>query len=121
MLLPCGLDRFRGVEYVCCPSRFQAVRLEDEIVPVAEEEETEEETKVEENEQDSRPEDSAWEQDLSPGPVTEEDRGADYQMYKDHWDDYKDMGYMGQDFYDEAVTESTTTTTTTEGTSEEVR
>uniref|UniRef100_H9GNC2 Amyloid beta like protein 1 n=1 Tax=Anolis carolinensis TaxID=28377 RepID=H9GNC2_ANOCA len=28
MLLPCGADRFRGVEYVCCPSRPPPIRLE---------------------------------------------------------------------------------------------
>uniref|UniRef100_A0A8C3STA9 Uncharacterized protein n=1 Tax=Chelydra serpentina TaxID=8475 RepID=A0A8C3STA9_CHESE len=29
MLLPCGADRFRGVEYVCCPSRPLPVQLEE--------------------------------------------------------------------------------------------
>ncbi|GCC48234.1 hypothetical protein chiPu_0032264, partial [Chiloscyllium punctatum] len=33
MLLPCGQDRFRGVEYVCCPSRFHGARFEDVMVP----------------------------------------------------------------------------------------
>lgn len=28
MLLPCGADRFRGVEYVCCPARPAPVRVE---------------------------------------------------------------------------------------------
>lgn len=23
MLLPCGIDRFRGVEFVCCPSEAE--------------------------------------------------------------------------------------------------
>ncbi|XP_041037137.1 amyloid-like protein 2 [Carcharodon carcharias] len=116
MLLPCGLDRFRGVEYVCCPSRFPGVRLEDVVAPATEEE------AEDEREDDSKSVDSAWEQDSSPMSVMEEERGADYQMYKDRWDDYRDMGYMEPDFYDEAVTETTTTTTTTtEGVSEEVR
>ncbi|XP_078063878.1 amyloid-beta A4 protein-like, partial [Mustelus asterias] len=52
MLVPCRVDRFRGVEYVCCPSRFQGVRLEDEIVPAEKEEEEEEE-----EEEDNKPED----------------------------------------------------------------
>ncbi|XP_069041404.1 amyloid beta precursor like protein 1 isoform X3 [Lepisosteus oculatus] len=30
MLLPCGVDRFRGVEYVCCPGRASGGRAEGE-------------------------------------------------------------------------------------------
>ncbi|XP_028679464.1 amyloid beta precursor like protein 1 isoform X1 [Erpetoichthys calabaricus] len=30
MLLPCGADRFRGVEYVCCPARTTSSRVEDD-------------------------------------------------------------------------------------------
>ena len=31
MLLPCGIDRFRGVEFVCCPAeREDSVALEGE-------------------------------------------------------------------------------------------
>ncbi|XP_058867148.1 amyloid beta precursor like protein 2 isoform X2 [Acipenser ruthenus] len=29
MLLPCGVDRYRGVEYVCCPERSSGARLEE--------------------------------------------------------------------------------------------
>ncbi|MGH0190179.1 UNVERIFIED_CONTAM: hypothetical protein FKN15_042828 [Acipenser sinensis] len=29
MLLPCGVDRYRGVEYVCCPKRSSGARLEE--------------------------------------------------------------------------------------------
>ncbi|XP_059816249.1 amyloid beta precursor like protein 1-like [Hypanus sabinus] len=38
------------------------------------------------------------------------------------WNDYSDTGLVGNDFYDESVTETlTVTTTTTEGASEDVR
>eukprot|EP00061_Rhincodon_typus_P002620 g18029.t1 len=41
MLLGCGEELFRGVEYVCCPSRFQGAGFEDVMVPVSMDEEDE--------------------------------------------------------------------------------
>lgn len=35
MLLPCGIDRFRGVEFVCCPA--EAERDSDSAAPEGEE------------------------------------------------------------------------------------
>lgn len=31
MLLPCGIDRFRGVEFVCCPTEEERVSESTEV------------------------------------------------------------------------------------------
>ncbi|XP_043390866.1 amyloid-like protein 1 isoform X4 [Chelonia mydas] len=124
MLLPCGADRFRGVEYVCCPSRPLLLRLEEptpvprnmahlkeepkrsERLPTGRaptEEETLEaegdgEEDVEEEEENQGPRDSAA--DTDPFPAT--------------WDDY----FVEPGYYDDSIT-PTTITTTTRSTEEE--
>ncbi|XP_062894996.1 amyloid beta precursor like protein 2 isoform X2 [Mobula hypostoma] len=111
MLLPCGRDRFRGVEYVCCPSRFQGRRLEEED--------------LQEEGEDSQDSTGKVDSPLEPEPdrvklirSREEFGDGDERM----WNDYSDTGLVGNDFYDESVTETlTVTTTTTEGVSEDVR
>uniref|UniRef100_A0A8C3XRG8 Amyloid beta (A4) precursor-like protein 1 n=1 Tax=Chelydra serpentina TaxID=8475 RepID=A0A8C3XRG8_CHESE len=78
MLLPCGADRFRGVEYVCCPSRPLPVQLEEPtLVPHGDgEEDVEEEEEEEENE---GPRDSAADTDPFPeeGKATPTPRPTD--------------------------------------------
>ena len=51
MLLPCGIDRFHGTEYVCCPS----TRPEELVATAQEEDEDEdedEEVELDEDEED---------------------------------------------------------------------
>ncbi|XP_059497250.1 amyloid beta precursor like protein 2 [Stegostoma tigrinum] len=103
MLLGCGEELFRGVEYVCCPSRFQGAGFEDVMAPVSMGEE-------DEGDQDnSQPQDRSQEEQDSPKPeLKEEDQGVVYQADSKHWNDYRDMAYHEAEFYDEAVTETTT-------------
>ncbi|XP_053123692.1 amyloid beta precursor like protein 1 isoform X2 [Hemicordylus capensis] len=128
MLLPCGADRFRGVEYVCCPSRPPPVRVEqateapqvlahlreealhsnkvpmghvpteEESLEIEEEGDLEEEEEVDEEEEEESPGDS----DTDPFPNA--------------WDDY----FVEPGYYDDSITQ-TTITTTTQTTEEDVK
>lgn len=49
MLLPCGVDRFHGTEYVCCP---QTKTVESTVSKEEEEDEDEEEEEDEEEDYD---------------------------------------------------------------------
>uniref|UniRef100_A0A8D2JK27 Amyloid beta precursor like protein 1 n=1 Tax=Varanus komodoensis TaxID=61221 RepID=A0A8D2JK27_VARKO len=81
MLLPCGADRFRGVEYVCCPSRPPPVRVEQA-------------TEVDEEEEESLG-DSAPDSDPFPAP----------------WDDYfVEPGYFDDSITQTTITTTTQTT-----------
>ncbi|XP_074837051.1 amyloid beta precursor like protein 1 [Carettochelys insculpta] len=112
MLLPCGADRFRGVEYVCCPSRPLPLRLEDptpaphSLAHLKEEPKhserlptgrapTEEETLEADEEEE--------EEDEGPG-----DNAADTDPFPATWDDY----FVEPGYYDDGVTQTTITTTT---------
>ncbi|XP_044291137.1 amyloid-like protein 1 isoform X1 [Varanus komodoensis] len=129
MLLPCGADRFRGVEYVCCPSRPPPVRVEqateapqmlshlkeealhsnkvptgripteEESLEMEEEGDLEEEEEVDEEEEESLG-DSAPDSDPFPAP----------------WDDY----FVEPGYFDDSITQ-TTITTTTQTTEEDVK
>uniref|UniRef100_A0A8C8VJG2 Amyloid beta precursor like protein 1 n=1 Tax=Pelusios castaneus TaxID=367368 RepID=A0A8C8VJG2_9SAUR len=116
MLLPCGADRFRGVEYVCCPSRPLPVQLEEptpaprNMGHLKEEPKrserlptgwapTEEETLETDGEEDAEEE----EEDDGPG-----DSAADTDPFPDTWDDY----FVEPGYYDDSVTQTTITTTT---------
>uniref|UniRef100_A0A3P8RXX7 Amyloid-beta A4 protein n=1 Tax=Amphiprion percula TaxID=161767 RepID=A0A3P8RXX7_AMPPE len=135
MLLPCGIDRFRGVEFVCCPAEAErdadsteqdaddsdvwwggetkpSVVEEDEEEEVAEEddEEEEEEEDVLDNDQDG---DGEEDEEVVEEEEEEEDEGDDII---DTLDDNDDT--------DEPTTNvamTTTTTTTTESVEEVVR
>uniref|UniRef100_A0A8C3SXF6 Amyloid beta precursor like protein 1 n=1 Tax=Chelydra serpentina TaxID=8475 RepID=A0A8C3SXF6_CHESE len=78
MLLPCGADRFRGVEYVCCPSRPLPVQLEEPTLVPRNMEDVEEEEEEEENE---GPRDSAA--DTDPFPATWDDYFVEPGYYDD--------------------------------------
>uniref|UniRef100_A0A669DC86 Amyloid-beta A4 protein n=1 Tax=Oreochromis niloticus TaxID=8128 RepID=A0A669DC86_ORENI len=137
MLLPCGIDRFRGVEFVCCPAEaerdadsaeqdpddsdvwwggaetdYSDNRYdEDEEEEVAEEEEEEEEDEEEDvldNDQDG---DGEEDEEL----VDDEDEEED----DDNDDDILDSLIDGEPTTNVAMT--TTTTTTTESVEEVVR
>ncbi|KAL7878875.1 hypothetical protein AOLI_G00098490 [Acnodon oligacanthus] len=96
MLLPCGIDKFHGTEYVCCPSTRP-----EELAPPAspsqeEDEEEDEEVELDEDEaveerepaadeQPSQKEDTAEETDYEG---EEEDDGEEYHyMYEDEEED----------------------------------
>lgn len=48
MLLPCGIDKFHGTEYVCCPSSHTGESIPPSLPSQEEEEEEEEEVEDEE-------------------------------------------------------------------------
>uniref|UniRef100_A0A8C5CPF1 Amyloid-beta A4 protein n=1 Tax=Gadus morhua TaxID=8049 RepID=A0A8C5CPF1_GADMO len=121
MLLPCGIDRFRGVEFVCCPA--------------------EEERDADSAERDGDDSDVWWggaEADYSDNRYTpdEDAENDDDEEYEDEEDAGADGegAYMNGDEDDEdeddeddepttnvAMTTTTTTTTTTESIEEVVR
>nr|XP_034974266.1 amyloid-like protein 1 isoform X2 [Zootoca vivipara] len=132
MLLPCGADRFRGVEYVCCPARPTALRLEQATeapqilahlreealhsnkvptgrIPTEEESlEMEEEGDLDEDEEVEEDEDDEEE---SPG-----DSAPDPDPFPAAWDDY----FVEPGYYDDSITQ-TTITTTTQTTEEDIK
>uniref|UniRef100_A0A7N6AW99 Amyloid-beta A4 protein n=1 Tax=Anabas testudineus TaxID=64144 RepID=A0A7N6AW99_ANATE len=103
MLLPCGIDRFRGVEFVCCPA--------------------EAERDVESAEQDADDSDVWWggdgdgEEDEEALEEEEEEEGDDEI---DTLDDNEDADDADEPTTNVAMT-TTTTTTTTESVEEVVR
>uniref|UniRef100_A0A668ASZ3 Amyloid-beta A4 protein n=1 Tax=Myripristis murdjan TaxID=586833 RepID=A0A668ASZ3_9TELE len=134
MLLPCGIDRFRGVEFVCCPSEaerdtdsaeqddddsdvwwggaeadYSDNRSEEEEEEVAEEEEEEEE--VLDNDQDG---DGEEDED-----VVEEEEEEEGEEDDDIIDTFNDGDDADEPTTNVAMT--TTTTTTTESVEEVVR
>ncbi|XP_012730532.2 amyloid-beta A4 protein isoform X2 [Fundulus heteroclitus] len=128
MLLPCGIDRFRGVEFVCCPAEEQ--RKSDSA------EQNEEESDVwwgaAENEYadnsmtrpaDAEPaaaEDDEDEEEDEEEEAFERDEDGD----GDEYDDEEDGGVIDERYGDERganVAMTTTTTTTTESVEEVVR
>ncbi|XP_036417664.1 amyloid-like protein 2 isoform X5 [Colossoma macropomum] len=101
MLLPCGIDKFHGTEYVCCPSTRP-----EELAPPAspsqeedEDEEEDEEVELDEDEEDEAVEESEPAVDEQPTQKEdtaeetdyegeEEDGGEEYQyMYEDEEED----------------------------------
>uniref|UniRef100_A0A8C5C1Z3 Amyloid-beta A4 protein n=1 Tax=Gadus morhua TaxID=8049 RepID=A0A8C5C1Z3_GADMO len=126
MLLPCGIDRFRGVEFVCCPA--------------------EEERDADSAERDGDDSDVWWggaEADYSDNRYTPDNNAKDEDAENDDDEEYEDEedagadgegAYMNGDEDDEdeddeddepttnvAMTTTTTTTTTTESIEEVVR
>uniref|UniRef100_A0A669BSL2 Amyloid-beta A4 protein n=1 Tax=Oreochromis niloticus TaxID=8128 RepID=A0A669BSL2_ORENI len=135
MLLPCGIDRFRGVEFVCCPAEAERdadsaeqdpddsdvwwggaetdysdnrYDEEEEVAEEEEEEEEDEEEDVLDNDQDG---DGEEDEEL----VDDEDEEED----DDNDDDILDSLIDGEPTTNVAMT--TTTTTTTESVEEVVR
>ncbi|XP_028319553.1 amyloid beta precursor like protein 2 isoform X2 [Gouania willdenowi] len=95
MLLPCGIDRFHGTEYVCCPTSAQPSlpsqdddveeETENEEIDGAYPEEEEEEEEEEELEEDVAVEDSETPPDELPTqkeePAEEDERDEDEEEY----------------------------------------
>uniref|UniRef100_A0A673XNC5 Amyloid-beta A4 protein n=1 Tax=Salmo trutta TaxID=8032 RepID=A0A673XNC5_SALTR len=98
MLLPCGIDRFRGVEFVCCPAETQR-----------------ESDSVELTESDEDDEEDAFDRDEDGDGLEDDDDDDD----DDDEDDVTDERDSGEGTSNIAMT--TTTTTTTESVEEVVR
>ncbi|XP_077193161.1 amyloid beta precursor like protein 1 isoform X1 [Paroedura picta] len=136
MLLPCGADRFRGVEYVCCPARPAPVRVEQgteappslahmraeavysnkvptALIPTEEDSlEMEEDRDLEEEEEEEVEEEEEEEEEEESPP----DNASDTDPFPNAWDDY----FVEPGYYDDSITQ-TTITTTTQTTEEDVK
>uniref|UniRef100_A0A9J7Y344 Amyloid-beta A4 protein n=1 Tax=Cyprinus carpio carpio TaxID=630221 RepID=A0A9J7Y344_CYPCA len=117
MLLPCGIDRFRGVEFVCCP-------MEEQKESDSEEQEeansdvwwggapTKPEPAVTEDDEDvNNEEDDVW----------DNDEDGDGEDDEDEEDDDEDTDEQDTSEQTSNVAMTTTTTTTTESIEEVVR
>uniref|UniRef100_A0A4W6G4M9 Amyloid-beta A4 protein n=2 Tax=Lates calcarifer TaxID=8187 RepID=A0A4W6G4M9_LATCA len=124
MLLPCGIDRFRGVEFVCCPA--EAERDADSAEQDAddsdvwwggddEEEEEEEEAEAPAEDDDEEEEEEEEEEDMldndQDGDGEEDEEAAADEEEEEEGDDDPTTN----------VAMTTTTTTTTESVEEVVR
>ncbi|KAJ6662461.1 hypothetical protein lerEdw1_011874 [Lerista edwardsae] len=118
MLLPCGIDKFRGVEFVCCP-----VADESENVDSAEAEE--DDSDVWWGGADADYADGSYDK-VAEEQLTEEEDGADVEDENaDDEEDGDEAEEETEDQYREATERTTsiatTTTTTTESVEEVVR
>ncbi|KAM6985048.1 amyloid-beta A4 protein-like, partial [Aplochiton taeniatus] len=142
MLLPCGIDRFRGVEFVCCPAEAEresdSVELEGEESDVwwggAETEYTDksvprqadaepaptEDDEEEEEEAFDRDEDGDGEDDDEDNDEEEEGEGEEEEEEEDDDDDDVPEERDSEE-RSSNVAMTTTTTTTTESVEEVVR
>ncbi|XP_064425673.1 amyloid beta precursor like protein 2 [Latimeria chalumnae] len=136
MLLPCGTDRFRGVEYVCCPSRSPLAKTEeatpsafwktDDRVKLEQSDEVEDsrdpnfdavEVGDDEDDEDDEEDDGDDDDDDDDG-MLEGDEGAfteKYPEFADDWDTFPNTWgdyFVEPGYYDDSVTETTITTTT---------
>uniref|UniRef100_A0A8C7IAS0 Amyloid-beta A4 protein n=1 Tax=Oncorhynchus kisutch TaxID=8019 RepID=A0A8C7IAS0_ONCKI len=111
MLLPCGIDRFRGVEFVCCPAETQresdSVELTESDVWWGGDETEYTDNKYEDDEED------AFDRDEDGDGLEDDDDDEDDE------DDVTDERDSGEGTSNIAMT--TTTTTTTESVEEVVR
>uniref|UniRef100_A0A673XUY0 Amyloid-beta A4 protein n=1 Tax=Salmo trutta TaxID=8032 RepID=A0A673XUY0_SALTR len=113
MLLPCGIDRFRGVEFVCCPAETQresdSVELTESDVWWGGAETEYTDNRYEDDEED------AFDRDEDGDGLEDDDDDDD----DDDEDDVTDERDSGEGTSNIAMT--TTTTTTTESVEEVVR
>ncbi|XP_029314825.1 amyloid-beta A4 protein-like isoform X1 [Cottoperca gobio] len=135
MLLPCGIDRFRGVEFVCCPAEAErdsdSSELDGEESDVwwggAETEYSENsmtrpagtEPATAEDDDDEDDEAETFERDVNGDGDGDEDDDDDDEEDDDDDDDVIDERYSDERNANIAMT--TTTTTTTESVEEVVR
>uniref|UniRef100_A0A3Q3AF60 Amyloid-beta A4 protein n=1 Tax=Kryptolebias marmoratus TaxID=37003 RepID=A0A3Q3AF60_KRYMA len=121
MLLPCGIDRFRGVEFVCCPT--EAERDADSAEQDADDsdvwwaEEDEEAPEGDEDDVEDDEEDEVLDNDQDGDGQEDEDVEEDEEEDAD--DDIIDT--LDDDELTTNVAMTTTTTTTTESVEEVVR
>ncbi|XP_005619608.1 amyloid-like protein 2 isoform X3 [Canis lupus familiaris] len=105
MLLPCGVDRFHGTEYVCCP---QTKTVESTVSKEEEEDEDEEEEEDEEEDYDIYKSEFPTEADLedfTEAAVDEDDEDEEEgeEVVEDR--DYYYDTFKGDDYNDENPTE----------------
>nr|XP_055161484.1 amyloid beta precursor like protein 2 isoform X4 [Nyctereutes procyonoides] len=105
MLLPCGVDRFHGTEYVCCP---QTKTVESTVSKEEEEDEEEEEEEDEEEDYDIYKSEFPTEADLedfTEAAVDEDDEDEEEgeEVVEDR--DYYYDTFKGDDYNDENPTE----------------
>ncbi|XP_030622754.1 amyloid beta precursor like protein 2 isoform X1 [Chanos chanos] len=97
MLLPCGIDKFHGTEYVCCP----ATRAEEPVPPAmpSQEEEEEDEEEDEEIEEPDLDEDEAVEESEAPTSEqpSEKDNTAEEEEDEDDEIDEEEYHYVYED------------------------
>ncbi|XP_043936401.1 amyloid-like protein 2 isoform X2 [Protopterus annectens] len=119
MLLPCAMDRFRGVEYVCCPSRELPVMIKETTTVAALNSDRAMNLQQSEDFQST------------PVPVLEDveegedehdvtDTAAEDDYYSEDNDAFPDEYFVNPGYYDDSITE-TTITTTTQTTEDEVK
>ncbi|XP_056090278.1 amyloid-like protein 2 isoform X5 [Rhinichthys klamathensis goyatoka] len=104
MLLPCGIDKFHGTEYVCCPS----TRPEEPVPPASPSKELDDEDEDDENEEVEEPvieeEDEEDEDDeaveesepVANEPPTQEDTAEEEEEQEDDGDE-EDYHYVYED------------------------
>uniref|UniRef100_A0A8C6VZC0 Amyloid-beta A4 protein n=1 Tax=Nothobranchius furzeri TaxID=105023 RepID=A0A8C6VZC0_NOTFU len=119
MLLPCGIDRFRGVEFVCCPT--EAERDTDSAEQDSDDSDVWWGGEEEEEEDDDDDEEALLDNDQDGDG--EEDEEVEEEDEEDGDDDVIDMLDDGDDADEPAtsIAMTTTTTTTTESVEEVVR
>uniref|UniRef100_A0A3Q0T1C9 Amyloid-beta A4 protein n=1 Tax=Amphilophus citrinellus TaxID=61819 RepID=A0A3Q0T1C9_AMPCI len=126
MLLPCGIDRFRGVEFVCCPA--EAERDADSAEQDADDSdvwwggaETDySDNRYEEEEEEEAEEEDVLDNDQDGDGEEDEELVGDEDEDEDDDDDILDSLIDGEPTTNVAMT-TTTTTTTTESVEEVVR
>uniref|UniRef100_A0A8C9YYV0 Amyloid-beta A4 protein n=1 Tax=Sander lucioperca TaxID=283035 RepID=A0A8C9YYV0_SANLU len=122
MLLPCGIDRFRGVEFVCCPA--EAERDADSAEQDADDSDEEEEEVAEENDEEEEEEEDVLNNDQD-GDGEEDEDVVEEEEEEEDGDDVIVDTLDDNDDADEPTTSvamtTTTTTTTTESVEEVVR
>jgi len=124
MLLPCGIDRFRGVEFVCCPAEAEnesdSVELEGEESDVwwggAETEYTDNSMPRQADAEPATTEDDEEEEEEETFDRDEDGDGVDDEDVDDDIIDERDSGERTSN-----IAMTTTTTTTTESVEEVVR
>ncbi|XP_077104483.1 amyloid beta precursor like protein 2 isoform X3 [Siphateles boraxobius] len=103
MLLPCGIDKFHGTEYVCCPS----TRPEEPAPPASPSKELDDEDEDDENEdveepviedEDEDEDDEAVEESepVANEPPTQEDTAEEEEEHEDDGDE-EDYHYVYED------------------------
>uniref|UniRef100_A0A8C7HD36 Amyloid-beta A4 protein n=1 Tax=Oncorhynchus kisutch TaxID=8019 RepID=A0A8C7HD36_ONCKI len=117
MLLPCGIDRFRGVEFVCCPSDRETDSTEQDEDDSDEEEETEETAPAMVEEEDDDDDEEEGQEVLDND---QDGDGDEDDEEEDDDDDVIDERDDSEPTTNIAMT-TTTTTTTTESVEEVVR
>uniref|UniRef100_A0A672JQ82 Amyloid-beta A4 protein n=1 Tax=Salarias fasciatus TaxID=181472 RepID=A0A672JQ82_SALFA len=87
MLLPCGIDRFRGVEFVCCPAEAERDADSEAKPSVIQEEEEEEEAVAEEDDEEEEEDDVLDNDQDGDGEEDEEVAGEEEEEEEDEDDD----------------------------------